>query len=157
MPREVGISRERRRAIAQILRREVVRSQEDLRRKLRSRGYRVTQASVSRDLQDLGAAKVEGRYVPSRDLAAGARPGARLEEFAGFLVATATAGPHVLVVTTPPGLAPSIALALDQAGWPEVVGTLAGDDTFFVATAGRRQQARVEARLDALGRQVPRG
>ena len=47
-----------------------------------------------------------------------------------------------------------MALALDRASWPEVVGTVAGDDTFFVATAGRRQQARVEAKLAALAKEA---
>ena len=64
----------------------------------------------------------------------------------------AHAGPHLLVVKTPPGIAPLVALDLDRENWPEVVGTVAGDDTFFVATAGRRQQARVEARLGALAK-----
>jgi transcriptional regulator of arginine metabolism len=147
MPRDVGGSEKRRRAVEEILRREPIRNQEDLRRKLRTRGFRVTQASVSRDLAELGAAKVEGRYLPSAMLAAGAATSTRLEEVSGFLVGTRPAGPYLLVVKTPPGLASSVALALDGSEWPEVLGTVAGDDTFFIATSGRRQQARVEARL----------
>ncbi len=152
MPRDVETTERRRRAIAEIVRSERVEDQEELRRRLRARGFRVTQASVSRDLHELGAAKVDGRYVTGGLLAAGTRPGARLEEISGFLLRMAPAGPHLLVVRTPPGLATSFALALDESKWPEVVGTVAGDDTFFVATAGRRQQARIEARLAALRR-----
>ena len=147
MPRDTVGSEKRRHAVEEILRREPIRNQEDLRRKLRTRGFRVTQASVSRDLQELGAAKVEGRYVTAGMLGTGAPASTRLEEVSGFLVGTAAAGPHLLVVKTPPGLAPSIALALDGSEWPEVVGTVAGDDTVFIATSGRRQQARIEARL----------
>lgn len=154
MPRDVEGTERRRRAITEILRREAVRNQEDLRRRLRARGFRVTQASVSRDLHELGAAKVEGRYLAGGALAGGMRPGARLEDISAFLVGTAAAGPYLLVARTPPGFAASFALALDESRWPEVVGTVAGDDTFFVATAGRRQQARVEARLAALRKEA---
>ncbi len=154
MPRDVVATEKRRRAIAEILRREGVRDQEDLRRKLRARGFRVTQASVSRDLHELGAAKVDGRYVAGAVLAGGSRPGARLEEVSTFLLSASPAGPHLLVVRTPPGFATSLGLALDEAKWPEVVGTVAGDDTLFIATGGRRQQARVEARLAALRREA---
>jgi transcriptional regulator of arginine metabolism len=150
MPKDVEGWEKRQKAVEEILRKEPVRNQEDLRRKLRARGFRVTQASVSRDLQDLGAAKVEGRYLPAAALSAGASPSTRLEEVSGFLVSTVAAGPHLLVLKTPPGLASSFALALDGSGWPEVLGTVAGDDTFFIATAGRAQQARLEAKLAGL-------
>ncbi len=150
MPRAVESWRRRRAVIGRVLLEQVVHNQDELRRRLLRLGFRVTQASVSRDLAEMGVAKVDGRYVPARVLAAGARRATALREVASFVAGCAVAGPHLLVVKTPPGLAPSVALALDDAGWPEVVGTLAGDDTLFVATAGRRQQARVEARLGAL-------
>ncbi|HUC44253.1 MAG TPA: hypothetical protein VMR65_09455 [Candidatus Sulfotelmatobacter sp.] len=150
MPRDVLGSERRRKALEEILRRTPVANQEDLRRQLRMRGFRVTQASVSRDLHELGAAKIEGRYLPARMLRAGAPIATGLAEVSAFLTGIATAGPNLLVVKTPPGLATSVALALDVSAWPEVVGTVAGDDTFFIATAGRRQQARVEARLAGL-------
>lgn len=57
------------------------------------------------------------------------------------------AGPNVLVVRTPPGSASAVGLAIDAAHWPDVVGTVAGDDTLFVATANRTGQSRVAARL----------
>jgi transcriptional regulator of arginine metabolism len=157
MPRDVERSENRRKAVEEILRREPVRNQEVLRRRLRTLGFRVTQASVSRDLQELGAAKVEGRYVPTAMLGGGAPPSTRLEEVSNFLVGTAAAGPYLLIVKTPPGLASSVALALDGSEWPEVVGTVAGDDTFFVATTGRAQQAKLQARLAGLKKQAGRG
>lgn len=156
VPRGSERGRERQQAILAILDAEAVGSQEQLVRRLRRRGFRVTQSSVSRDLADLGVAKVEGRYVPL-DRLAGAHPGGapvsnggRLAEVAPFVEGIAAAGPHLLVVRTPPGGASPVGIAIDAARWPEVVGTVAGDDTLFIATTGRAPQARVEARLASL-------
>jgi len=157
MPKSGEEWRVRREAIERILKREVVHHQADLVKRLRARGFRVTQSSVSRDLQEIGAARVAGRYLPAASLAGDAWHTTRLAEVAGFLLSWTAAGSHLLVVKTPPGLASSVALALDQAGWPETVGTVAGDDTFFIATAGRRQQARIEARLTSFKRESPHG
>lgn len=151
MPQQPERSTRRRQALEEILRRGPVASQEDLRRKLSARGFRVTQASVSRDLHELGAAKVEGRYLTPAMIGGGRTPKpSPLGEIGSFVVASAPAGPNLLVVKTPPGLATSVALALDESDWPEVLGTVAGDDTFFVATAGKRHQARLAARLAGL-------
>jgi len=150
MPRDVEVTEERRKAVEEILCREAIENQEHLRRKLRARGFRVTQASVSRDLQEVGAAKIEGRYLPAKLIGAAPKLATRLAEVAAFFTSATPAGPCLLVVKTPTGLAPSVALALDDSEWPEVVGTVAGDDTFFVATSGRAQQKRVQARLAEL-------
>jgi transcriptional regulator of arginine metabolism len=142
----------RRAVIEEILRTQRVGNQLELVDRLREHGFAVTQSSVSRDLQEIGALRVGGRYLVPSALAAENAPGSELAEVAGYVVSVAAAGPHLLVVKTPPGIAPLVALDLDREKWPEVVGTVAGDDTFFVATAGRNQQARVEARLGALVR-----
>jgi transcriptional regulator of arginine metabolism len=149
MPRSGERWRARREAIEKILAHEVVHQQAELVARLRRKGFAVTQSSVSRDLQEIGAARVDGRYVPATALTGESWRSKRLSEVAPFVLSWTAAGPHLLVVKTPPGLASSVALALDQAGWRETVGTVAGDDTFFVATAGRRQQARIEGRLAA--------
>jgi transcriptional regulator of arginine metabolism len=141
---------QRRAVIEEILRREEIHNQLELVARLTERGLVVTQSSVSRDLHEIGAIRVEGRYVPPDVLGGGERHPAELADVAGFVQGMAAAGPYLLVVKTPPGIAPLVALAIDRAAWPEVAGTVAGDDTFFVATAGRRQQARVEAKLGAL-------
>lgn len=133
-------------AIQAILVHGAIRSQGELQKKLARRGFPVTQSSVSRDLAELKAAKVEGRYVLGTSLAEqDAMP--ELARVAGMLRGVKPAGPNLLVVRTVTGSAPQVALAIDLAGWPDIVGTLAGDDTLFVATTGRRDQARVEARL----------
>ena len=72
---------------------------------------------------------------------------ASFEVLAGFVTGMAPAGANLTVVKTSTGAAQSVAVALDQAGWSEIVGTISGDDTIFVATAGLRQQQQLMARL----------
>ena len=141
---------ERRQTITRILRSGVVHRQEDLARLLREQGYEVTQSSVSRDLRDLGVLKASGRYIlPSE--APGRAPGdfAMLAEFVRGL---RRAGTSVTVLRTTVGAAQSVAVAIDRAEWPEVAGTLSGDDTIFIATASVSAQDELVARLQALFR-----
>jgi transcriptional regulator of arginine metabolism len=131
---------ERRRDLLRILHEGHASSQEEIVRALRRAGHDVTQATVSRDLRELGATKIRvgngSVYRLSDDiprLASGdlmARNLARtLDEFA---VDIRTSG-SLAVVLTAPGHAAAVARAIDLAGLPEVVGTVAGDDTIFVA------------------------
>jgi transcriptional regulator of arginine metabolism len=152
MPTKSESWQSRRAVIEEILRTERIRNQLELVARLSERGFAVTQSSVSRDLQRIGALRVGGRYLVPDALGAEQTPGSALAEVAGYVVSVTAAGPYLLVVKTPPGIAPLVALDLDREAWPEVVGTVAGDDTFFIATAGRLQQARVTARLGALVR-----
>ncbi len=154
MPSKVESWQQRQAAIEELLHHEEVHSQAELVELLTERGFAVTQSSVSRDLQEIGAVRVNGRYVAGDALGAAAPAASELAEAAAFVRGVAAAGPHLLVVKTPPGIAALVALALDRASWPEVIGTVAGDDTFFVATAGRLQQARVEAKLAALAKEA---
>jgi transcriptional regulator of arginine metabolism len=149
MPNEAEARDERQRAILAILRRTPVRGQDDLVRRLAERGFAVTQSSVSRDLRDLGVAKVGGRYLPPPS-PSGAAGELELEEIAHYLRASRPAGPYLVVVLTQVGAAQTVGIGLDRAGWPEVVGTIAGDDTVFVATSGARDQTRLLHRLRAL-------
>lgn len=124
-----------------------IASQEELQQQLEARGFKVTQSSISRDLRALGILKVSGRYVPSGALAAGAD---ELQALAHAVRHVRPAGPNLLIVRTPPGQASAVGFAIDHAAWPEVVGTVAGDDTVFVAVRSRGDQSVVEARLSAL-------
>lgn len=139
-------------AILAILESERVTSQAELVDRLGARGISATQSSISRDLRDLGVAWIGGRYsLP------GVRGGERdpaFAEVAVFLRGWRCAGPHLTVVTTAIGMAQSVALALDRTGWPEVVGTVAGDDTFFVATAGAREQNSLLRRLESFRKEA---
>jgi len=139
---------ERRSAIVRLLREGVVRRQQDLVRLLKKAGHEVTQSSISRDLRDLGVLKASGRYVlpPDEVIRANGDFGALTQ----FVRQLRRAGPSITVLRTTIGAAQSVAVAIDKASWPEVAGTLSGDDTIFIATAGAREQDELIARLRAL-------
>jgi len=141
---------ERRDAILQILRSGVVRRQNDLARLLQRDGFEVTQSSVSRDLRELGVLKASGRYLPPPDEVA--RANGDFGALAQFVRSVRAAGGSITVVKTTIGAAPSVAVALDRAEWPEVVGTISGDDTIFIATPGVGAQRRLIERLQSLFR-----
>jgi transcriptional regulator of arginine metabolism len=141
---------DRRTAIMRILRGGVVRRQSDLAQLLRRDGFEVTQSSVSRDLRELGVLKASGRYLLPPDEVS--RANGDFGALAQFVRAVRPAGSSITVIRTTIGAAPSVAVALDKAEWPEVVGTISGDDTIFVATQDARAQQRLIARLDSLFR-----
>jgi transcriptional regulator of arginine metabolism len=134
----------RREALRRIIGHASVGRQEDLVRLLGRAGHHATQSSVSRDLRELGVAKQGDRYVlPDETVPA-------LDDFgavAAFVRDVRPAGPCLTVIRTTAGAAQSVAIVLDRADWPDVVGTLSGDDTIFVATAGAAAQRRLRARL----------
>lgn len=138
---------DRRDALRRIIRTGTVGRQADLVRLLEREGFEVTQSSVSRDLRDLGVAKVGDRYVLPGDAVA---PVADFSRVAGFVLGVVAAGPNLLVVRTTIGTAQSVALEIDRSRWPEVVGTISGDDTIFVATDTARRQRAVADRLRAI-------
>ncbi len=101
----------------------------------------------------LSARKVDGAYRIVSDAEAGEEGGQKyptLAELQPFVRALRAAGPNLLVVSTRPGLAQTVALALDSMSMPEVTGTIAGDDTVFVATPSRRAQRSLERRFGHL-------
>lgn len=139
----------RRAAITQIIRQQPVGRQEELAALLRARGFEVTQSSISRDLRELGVAKAGDRYIINTP---GSGGGESLAAMAVFVRAVQVAGAHITVIKTTAGTASSVALAIDQAAWPEVTGTVAGDDTIFAATVSAAAQKKLLARLrDAFG------
>ncbi|HEX4673952.1 MAG TPA: hypothetical protein VH209_01415 [Steroidobacteraceae bacterium] len=141
---------ERQGAIMRILREGLVRRQEDLVRLLKNEGHQVTQSSISRDLRDLGVSKAGGRYVlPSDELA---RANGDFGTLAQFVRGLKRAGPSITVVRTTIGAAQSVAVAIDKAEWPEVAGTISGDDTIFIATANARAQDELVSRLQTIFR-----
>lgn len=141
---------DRREAIMRILRDGTVRNQQDLVRLLKREGHVVTQSSVSRDLRDLGVLKAAGGYVlPAEDTT---RVNGDFRALVQFVRGVKPAGPCLTVVRTTIGAAQSVAVAIDKAEWPEVVGTLSGDDTIFIATNGASAQATLNERLRHLFR-----
>jgi transcriptional regulator of arginine metabolism len=136
---------DRRNAIMRLLRDGLVRKQGDLVHMLQRDGYPVTQSSISRDLRDLGVLKARGRYVMPSDETT--RPNGDFGSLAQFVRQILPAGTCLTVIKTTIGSAASVAVAVDQAAWPEVVGTISGDDTIFIATNGESAQAQLIARL----------
>ena len=122
-----------------------VHKQQDLVRLLRKEGYIATQSSISRDLREIGVLKARGRYVlPPQDVV---RANGKFSSLAQFVQQIRRAGPCMTVVKTSTGAAQSVAVAIDKAQWPEVVGTLSGDDTIFIATGNARAQTGIVSRL----------
>ena len=149
----------RQQTIVQLVQSGAVRSQTDLQRLLRRQGIAVAQPTLSRDVRELGLAKTSHGYVVPEAGAPRLAPGpvraGKLDRaLRMFAVSAQTAG-SLIVIKTPSAGAHPLARALDEAALAGVVGTIAGDDTIFVATAGERA-ARVLARRLApvLGRQV---
>ncbi|HLS82248.1 MAG TPA: hypothetical protein VK025_12670 [Steroidobacter sp.] len=133
----------RRAVILRIIREQTIRNQEELVKALRKHGFEATQSSVSRDLREIGVAKAGDHYIAPAD-------GAALNPFAAvanFVLAVRTAGPSLTVVKTTTGTAQSVAVAIDKANWPEIVGTLSGDDAIFIATEDARDQRKLTGRL----------
>jgi len=110
--------------------------QEEIVRWMAKAGFPVTQASVSRDIRELGLVKIDGRYVPLENLAADAPPDVPAGA-AGLVTAVDSAGANLLVIRTTPGAASTVAIAVDNHRLAGVAGTIAGDDTVFVAVRGR--------------------
>lgn len=137
----------RRTMLAKIIREQVVGRQAQLVAILRDHGHVATQSSVSRDLRELGVAKLGDRYVLPETAA---RPQNDFSTLKQFVNARSTAGTNLTVLKTAVGSAQSVAVAIDTARWPEVVGTISGDDTIFIATAGAREQRKLGMRLRAI-------
>jgi transcriptional regulator of arginine metabolism len=141
---------ERRGAIVRLLSAGPVRRQADLVRLLKKEGFGATQSSISRDLRDLGVLKASGRYVlPADEVTRSNRDFSTLAQFVRQL---RRAGPSITVLRTTIGAAQSVAVAIDRAEWPEVAGTLSGDDTIFIATVNARAQDELIGRLRSLFR-----
>jgi transcriptional regulator of arginine metabolism len=145
----------RQRAIRELVSQRAIRTQAELAAALRERGFRATQATISRDVGELGLVKVAagGHKVyalPRRAADAEASGEERLAALLRDLPVTYREAGLILVVRTVPGSAHAIAAALDRARWPEVAGSVAGDDTLFIACQDRRAVRRTLARLVAL-------
>jgi len=125
-------------------------TQDELADALAQEGWEVTQSSISRDIAALGLVKAEGIY--QRPSAAHFRelPDPNERRIAESLLSVDTAGDAMLVLHTPPGEAQRVGSALDLLAWTEVVGTIGGDDTIFVATHNSSAQTKVLHRLRTL-------
>jgi transcriptional regulator of arginine metabolism len=152
--------RARQLAILELIGMEAIASQEELRQELAERGWHVTQATLSRDLREMGVVRVPGedgaRYVRPEMLATDeGKPS--LEALLPQLFSSVDGVSELLVLRTLPGGAQPIAEAVDAQGWPEIIGTIGGENTILIIC--RSAQARIElsGRLRSLAGRGTRG
>lgn len=120
--------RERQQKILTLIQSRPIGTQEDLRALLEKAGVPATQSSVSRDLEELGVVKHHGHYTLPRTNGTAARG----------LLSLDHAGESLVIARTLPGLASAVAVEIDAAGIPEIVGTIAGEDTIFLAVRDQK-------------------
>jgi transcriptional regulator of arginine metabolism len=140
-------------AILRIVREQRIESQDALRAALTAENITVTQATLSRDIRELGLAKLvdpHGGSYYANPSEGSLRPDLG-QVLPALLVSVEGTGP-IIVLKTATGGAPAVAAALDTAGWKEIIGTLAGDDTLLVIAKNQRLRQLVEARLATLAR-----
>ena len=144
---------QRQSAILDVVEREAVRSQEQLRQRLASRGFDVTQATLSRDIKELGLLKrsSDGAYQPSGvDSAAPASALGTLSRTLSEYLLSVEAVQQLVVVKTGTGQAQILAVAIDRARLPEIAGTLAGDDTILIIARDPKSAQEIARQLREL-------
>ena len=145
----------RQRAILTLVSTRPVRSQEELAELLDAQGFETTQATISRDVKELGLVKVpikdgaahQFKYVlPSAEVSFSSR----LHRLVSELVGEIRSSVNLIVLRTPPGSAMMVAAAIDEAQWPEIIGTIGGDDTILVIVSDPKNTAMIAQRFTDL-------
>jgi transcriptional regulator of arginine metabolism len=152
----------RQRAILTLIATRPIHSQDELAHLLETQGYEATQATVSRDIKELGLVKVPLRNGNGAGLqfkyvepGPGKTYASRLHRVIAELVRDVRGSLNQIVLRTPPGSAMLVASALDEAAWPEVMGTLGGDDTVLVVLADPAHLPIVKQRFEDMRSQDP--
>ena len=139
----------RHKAILELLDKAPIASQEELQRLLRRRGFDAGQATLSRDIRELGLAKsAEGYSLPGRD--AGETDLPSVSRLVREFVTSVRAAQNLLVTKTSVGSAQPVAAALDEENWPEALGTIAGDDTILIVCEDKRAAGRLAGRIQGM-------
>jgi transcriptional regulator of arginine metabolism len=142
----------RRTQILDLLKREPIATQAELCEKLARRGIQVTQATVSRDIEELGLIKTRNGYRMPGSPAPVKLPQPALPIILKEFLWEVRKASNLVVIKTHPGNAHSVAVALDAEQWDEVMGTVAGDDTIFIATRSAQEASRIRKKiLDLVG------
>lgn len=140
----------RHKAILELLDETAVTSQDELQRLLRKRGFDVGQATLSRDIRELGLAKTSGGYsIPGREAAAESELPS-VSRLVREFVTSVRAAQNLLVTKTSVGSAQPVAAALDGENWPEALGTIAGDDTILIVCEDKRSAGRLAGRIQEM-------
>ncbi len=151
----VAIQRnQRQRLIRELLRAERIHSQDELRTRLRSEGVRAEQATLSRDLHALGVVKGPDGYVMPEIPISTTPARHELIQLAQQYLVSADAAGQLVVLRTGPGRAQPLGLAIDNARITNVLGTIAGDDTIFIAMRDHSSASRLASLLSTAGQGV---
>ena len=144
------MKRHRHNAILEIVRSGEIGSQEELMRGLEARHIEVSQSTLSRDIQELRLAKTAGVYtvVDSEQASKPSEESAR-RIIREFLVDVDVAQ-NIVVVKTGPGHASTVSQAIDETGWPEAIGSIAGENTVFIAVRSEKDGRKLERRIREL-------
>ncbi len=140
----------RQKAILELLERGPVASQEDLQRALRKRGFKVGQATLSRDIHDLHLVKTGTGYVRPQDDTGSEPPLPPVSRLVREFVLEVRPAENLLVIKTTVGSAQPVAAALDGEDWPEALGTIAGDDTILIVCPQKKAAARIASRIQEM-------
>ena len=149
MPPTTEDQLQRRAAIRDLLLQGPAETQASLVRALKDLGHIATQSSVSRDLREIGTIKTASGYELPSESASGDE---QVAAVADLLRSMTPAGSNLLVIRTGIGAAQRVALAFDRCGWPGMIGTIAGDDTIFVATESAHAQKNLITRIERAAR-----
>ena len=141
----------RHQTILELLDEVPVSNQEELQKLLRRRGIDAGQATLSRDIRELGLVKSASGYsLPGREAAALETDLPPVSRLVREFVTSVRAAENLLVTKTSTGSAQPVAAALDEENWPEAIGTIAGDDTILIVCADRRAAGRLAGRIQGM-------
>jgi transcriptional regulator of arginine metabolism len=140
----------RQRAVLEALRSGPVANQEDLQRVLRKRGFKVGQATLSRDIHDLNLSKTAAGYTLTQGEGAAGLALPPVQRLVREFVLDVRPAQNLLVVKTIIGSAQPVAAALDEQGWEGVVGTIGGDDTILIVCPDKDAARKVAARIEEM-------
>jgi transcriptional regulator of arginine metabolism len=140
----------RQKAILELLERGPVASQEDLQRALGKRGFKVGQATLSRDIHDLHLVKTGTGYARPQDDTAAEPPLPPVSRLVREFVLEVLPAQNLLVIKTTVGSAQPVAAALDGEDWPEALGTIAGDDTILIVCPEKKAATRIASRIQEM-------
>lgn len=127
-----------------------IASQEELRRKLAAEKLRVTQATLSRDIQELRLVKTQAGYRSASALPQDVAPLSQLTRALTEFLRDIRPAVNMLVLKTPPSGAQPLAAAVDAAKFPEAAGTIAGDDTVLIITPSKKSRESLQKKIEAL-------
>jgi transcriptional regulator of arginine metabolism len=127
-----------------------IANQEELRRRLAAQKLRVTQATLSRDLQELRLVKTQEGYRSATSLPEEPTPLPLLAHALGEFLLDIRPAENLLVLKTPPSGAQPLAAAVDGAKFPEIAGTIAGDDTVLIITPNKKSRESLQKKIEAL-------